>query len=207
MLSCTIFVLTSYSLYTQAWYEEGSEVLSFKSGPPSNLGPPVIEGSKITPFSLNIMVCRRFQPPFRQPPIWPFPPFYIFSKTPLLVSLFWQCCPNEIPDKQKNSSFLEDLKPMLNAFFINNTFIVTPDWHLIWNNNKHSEGKTCWVKGITITKSMHYWWKTVLTPLYKHPPCMGYPLFWKKILIPPSMIFQKSQAPIIKGGLHHKYYI
>ena len=32
------------------WYEEGSEVPPFKSGPPSSLGPPSNSGLQGTPF-------------------------------------------------------------------------------------------------------------------------------------------------------------
>ena len=40
-----------------SWYEEESELSSFKLGPPSNLGPPVFQGYKASPLSLP------FEPP------------------------------------------------------------------------------------------------------------------------------------------------
>ena len=44
---------------------------------------------------------------------------------------------------------------------------------------------------------------------YRQPHYMGYtPNYYKKILIPPSMIFQKSQPPLtINKGVHTEYYI
>ena len=41
-------------------------------------------------------------------------------------------------------------------------------------------------------------------PLFcRQPSYMDYPNFYKKILNPPSMIFQKYQPPINKGGGVH----
>ena len=38
-----------------AWYEEGSEVPPFKSGPPSSLGPPSNSGLHSPPFQPHYM--------------------------------------------------------------------------------------------------------------------------------------------------------
>ena len=42
-------VLVKDNATNEAWYDEGSEVTPFKSGLLFNLGPPVIQGSKVLP--------------------------------------------------------------------------------------------------------------------------------------------------------------
>lgn len=46
--------------YTYACYEETSEVHPFKLGSPSSLDNPVIQSSKVTPFSLSILHMIRW---------------------------------------------------------------------------------------------------------------------------------------------------
>ena len=73
-----------------AWYEEV---------PPSYSG---LQGPVFLP--LNIIMCRRFEPLFKRHPLpyWPPPLFIFFLNLSLLARLFWQDCPNEIPNKHKN---------------------------------------------------------------------------------------------------------
>ena len=54
-----------YEARLNAWYEEGCEVAPFKSGPPPIQVPPVIQDYNAPPpfQPLNIIVCRRFEPP------------------------------------------------------------------------------------------------------------------------------------------------
>ena len=77
----------------------------FKLGPPSNLGSPAIQGSKVHP-------------------LWPSPLFYILSEPPVMTKLFQQNYPNEIQDNIKNKLTWErrTLKN-IKWFFIVNTFI------------------------------------------------------------------------------------
>ena len=62
------------------WYEEGPEV------PLSNQVHPVIQGSKVPPFSLAISLCRRFEPPSIDNPVYGHSPFLYSFQT----SQFWQ---------------------------------------------------------------------------------------------------------------------
>ena len=45
--------MRSWNLYQ--WYEKGSDVPPFKSGPSSSLGPTVIQSFKVLPFILSIL--------------------------------------------------------------------------------------------------------------------------------------------------------
>ena len=86
---------------TKTWYKEGSEV------------PPVIQGSKVSPFSLSISQCAECLYPLLQTtPCMAIPLFVFFPKSPLLARLFRQYYPNEIPDKHKNKLMWQ------NNFFI-----------------------------------------------------------------------------------------
>ena len=115
------------------------------------------------------IVCK-FQPlPYMA--ILPPPP------PPLLIRVFWQYHPSEIPDKYNNKfCIFRRLKSNVSCVFIYNSFM----------------SNTCQVKSITTTKSMHYWWKAVL---FKHPP----PIFTKSLNLENLMNFQKSRTPINKG--------
>ena len=52
----SVWAAVSLSTYInfESWYQEGSEVPPFKSGPPSNLVPQVIQGFNVLPFSLSM---------------------------------------------------------------------------------------------------------------------------------------------------------
>ena len=75
-------------------------------------------------------VCRKFDPFYRQPPIWSFPPWCIFTNSPIFTTFFWQYRPNDIEVNTEIkswgkviSSCLEDYKTTLHYFFISNTFM------------------------------------------------------------------------------------
>ena len=65
--------------------------------------------------------------------------------------------------------------------------------------------KTCWVKNIFATKSIHYQWKAVDPPFIENP-CpiwITHPHFYKKLLAPsPVDVFKNLNFPINKGGGH-----
>ena len=71
---------TFFSVSGLSWYEKGFDVPSFQIRYCPNLGPPVIQGSKICPFSLSISVCKKFKPPSIDNPLHGYPPFYILSE-------------------------------------------------------------------------------------------------------------------------------
>ena len=81
-----------------SWYEEGSEVPHFESGPPSNLGPSSNSGLQDPPFHLlNITMCRRFEPsPSIDTTYMAISLFIFFLNPPLLARIFHQYCSNEI---------------------------------------------------------------------------------------------------------------
>ena len=93
----------------------------------------LIPGFQDPSFQLfNIIVCRRFEPPFyRQASHMSIPIFIFFPNPMLLARLFQQYCPNKIPGKNKNklinwhSCFFifRRIKINVKYFFINNTFI------------------------------------------------------------------------------------
>lgn len=84
-----------------AWYEEGSEIPSFKSCLPSNLVPLVIQGCKTPSLSASQLQCAEgLNPPSTDNcTLWLHPLFYILSNP---LRLFWQYYPNEIQNKNKN---------------------------------------------------------------------------------------------------------
>ena len=116
-------------------------------------------------------------------PIWLSPHFMFFWNL-LLTTLFWLYHPSEILDKHKNiltwQSFFFVFRKLKNNvtwfFFIKKHFskqheveiwskIIILNIKMIQNKNKRSKWKSCWVKSITATESMHHQWKALLTPL------------------------------------------
>ena len=112
--------------------------------PPSNLGPPVIQGSKV-PLSTS-------QYHYRQLPLYGHPLFLYFSEPPAFPKTFPTLLPQWIPDNNKNKQCLPPPPSLPHP------------------------------------------------PFYRQPPCMGYPLFLKEYLAPPSMISQTSQPSITRVG-------
>ena len=133
-----------------------------------------------------------------------------FPNPPLLARLFRQCWSNDIQNKNKNKLMWESyfflfrtLKNNIICFFIINTFISNTTLRLIWNN-KHSKRRTCWVKSITATKSIHYSWKTVLTSFSIDNPLLGYnpPLYLQEDPYPLLLWFFKYSNPSINKEVY-----
>ena len=81
------------------------------------------------------------------------------------------------------SSCLQEYKTKLRTLhsFISNTLYDTSGWDflpnnnsacikMIWKKNKYCKWKTCWVKSIIATKSMHPHQKAVFLPSIDTPP-------------------------------------
>ena len=85
--------------------------------------------------------------------------------------------PNEIRDKHKNKPMrevvcLEDYKKYM--FFLHSSiglYLIRKNNNLRYQKHfkeKNIKWKTCWIRSITATKSIHYLWKSVLSPLFKN---------------------------------------
>ena len=116
------------------WREVWGQPFQIRSS--SNLGPPVIQGSKVLLSAsqeyveVEVVVCRRSEPLFyRKPPLYGYPPFLYFFQT----HCFWQDFSGYIaPMKYQintkiNScgkvifSFSEDFKATFNIKNLKNT--------------------------------------------------------------------------------------
>ena len=145
------------------------------------------------------------------------PLFYLFSKPWFLTTLFWQYWPIEIPDKHKDKlkwqsyfCIFKGLKKSSIKYLIykqhqaeiRSKIKTILSIERSWNKNKHFKWKTWWLKGITSTKSIHYFrgvGASIDNPLPSPLPYMGCLPFLQENLDPGLLwFFQKSQPPINK---------
>ena len=95
-------------------------------------------------------VCRKFDPFYRQPPIWSFPPWCIFTNSPIFTTFFWQYRPNDIRGKHRNKNMRESyffmfrrLQNNVTLFFYKQHFYVSHQSEISFELITVS-----WIKGI-----------------------------------------------------------
>ena len=133
-------------------------------------------------WKINHSVQKVWTPLLWATPLYDHSPFLSFFWTPCFWQQFFD---NVTPMKYRInikinscgkviSSSVEDKKTALHDFFISNTVISNirlMTWSKIitiisikrsQKKDKHYKWKTCWVKSITASKSIHYQWKAYI---------------------------------------------